>query len=51
MVNNNNKTLNQYIRIENNQNITIPSQHTPTNSSNNLYITQINTPINNTTTS
>ena len=46
-----NKTLNQYVtELKNNQNITIPSQITPTSSSNNLISnTPINTPINNAT--
>ena len=49
----NNKTLNGYItEIKNNQNITIPSQITPTTSSNNLDSnTPINTSVNNTASS
>ena len=49
-INNNNKTLNQYItELKNNQNIVISTTTpiTPTISSNNLINTPINTPINN----
>ena len=46
MINNNNKTLNQYItELKNNQNIVVTSTLPPTNSNNDL--TPINTPINN----
>ena len=51
MVNNNNKTLSQYLtELKNNQNIVVTSTNplTPTCSSNNLINTLINTPINNT---
>ena len=54
IINNNNKTLNQYItELKNNQNIVITSTNpiTPTGSSNNLINTPINTPIDNTTSS
>ena len=48
MINNNNKTLNQYItELKNNQNIVVQTTTpiTPTSSSNNLISTPINTPI------
>ena len=54
MINNNNKTLNQYItELKNNQNIVVTSTNpiTPTGSSNKLINTPTNTPINNTTSS
>ena len=55
MINNNNKTLNQYVtELKNNQNIIVQTTLpiTPTNSSNNLNSnTPVNTPINNTTSS
>ena len=54
MINNNNKTLNQYItELKNNQNIVIQttSPITPSTSTNNLLNTPINTPINNSTSS
>ena len=47
MINNNNKTLNQYVtELKNNQNIVVTSTNpiTPTGSSNNLINTPINTP-------